>query len=594
MGRLLLLLGLLGGAAIAASARQPNVVVLLADDAGWGDYSFNGNRQLATPHIDAIARSGAYFDRFFVQPVCSPTRSEFLTGRYHRRLGVTGVSTGQERMDLAEKTVADSFRAAGYATGIFGKWHNGSQWPYHPLARGFETFRGYTSGHWGEYFDAPLEQDGVMRPSQGYIVDVLTDHALRFIAEHRARPFFCFIPFTTPHSPWSPPAADWARFRGKALGQVASQADKEQPDQTRCAWAMLENQDRNVGRILARLKELDLEGDTIVVYFSDNGPNSHRWTGGMKGIKGSTDEGGVRSPLFIRWPGKIAAGSPVKPIAGAIDLSPTLHALAGVKRIGDRPLDGRDLSPLLLKGVDADWAPRRLFQTWGGQVSVRTETHRLDAKGNLFDLTQDPGQTEPLQSRLPDLAQELTAAVTAWRQEMNLGAGNKGKGAGPGGVDPRPLGIGYREFPITMLPARDGAPTGEMRRSAQAPNSSYFVNWRKPTDAAVWNVEVMTAGTYVVTLDYTCPAADVGSTLELRVGDRVLRGKVTEAWDPALLTDQDVVPRTTHGESLMKPFRTMTLGEIALEPGRATLKLSAPEIPGQSVMDLRRVTITLK
>jgi hypothetical protein len=177
---------------------------------------------------------------------------------------------------------------------------------------------------------------------------------------------------------------------------------------------------------------------------------------------------------------------------------------------------------------------------------------------------------------------------------MNLGAGNKGKGAGPGGVDPRPLGVGYREFPITMLPARDGAPTGEMRRSAQAPNSSYFVNWRKPTDAAVWNVEVMTAGTYVVTLDYTCPAAEVGAMLELRVGDRVLRGKVTEAWDPALLTDQDVVPRTTHGESLMKPFRTMTLGEIALEPGRATLKLSAPEIPGKSVMDLRRVTITLK
>lgn len=594
MGRLLLLLGLLGGTAIEASARPPNVVVLLADDAGWGDYSFNGNRQLATPHIDAIARSGAHFDRFFVQPVCSPTRSEFLTGRYHRRLGVTGVSTGQERMDLAEKTVADSFRAAGYATGIFGKWHNGSQWPYHPLARGFDTFRGYSSGHWGEYFDAPLEHDGVMRPSQGYIVDVLTDHALRFIAEHRARSFFCFIPFTTPHSPWSPPAADWTRFRGKPLGQLATLADKEQPDQTRCARAMLENQDRNVGRILARLKELDLEGDTIVVYFSDNGPNSHRWTGGMKGIKGSTDEGGVRSPLFIRWPGKITAGSQVKPIAGAIDLSPTLHALAGVKRVGDRPLDGRDLSALLLKGVDADWAPRRLFQTWAGQVSVRTETHRLDAAGNLFDLTADPGQTTPLQSKQPELARELTAAVAAWRQEMGAPAGGKGKSAGVVGVDPRPIGVGYREFPITMLPARDGTPLGELRRSAKAPNSSYFVNWTKPTDAAVWNVEVMTAGTYLVTLDYTCPAADVGATLELRVGERRLRGKVTEAWDPALLTDQDVVPRSTHGESLMKPFRTMTLGEIALEPGRAALELRAIDIPGRGVMDLRRVTLTLK
>ncbi len=581
-------------AACAAAADRPNVVILLADDAGWGDYGCNGNRQLATPHIDSLARDGARFDRFFVQPVCSPTRAELLTGRYHRRLGVTGVSTGQERLNLDERTFAESFRAAGYATGLFGKWHNGSQWPYHPLARGFETFWGYTSGHWGEYVDAPLEHDGVMQRSRGYIVDVLTDKALEFIERSQGRPFLCFVPFTTPHSPFSPPPADWARFKDRPLTQTATNPREEQADATRCALAMVENQDRNVGRILAKLKELKLEENTIVLYFSDNGPNTARWNGGMKGRKGGTDEGGVRSVLCIRWPARIAAGTLVKPIAGAIDLHPTLHALAGVSRVGDRPLDGRDLSPLLLKGVDADWAPRRLFQTWAGQISVRTETHRLDAAGNLFDLTQDPGQTLPLQSKQPELARELTAAVAAWRQEMGAPAGGKGKAAGAGGVDSRPIGVGYREFPITMLPARDGTPLGELRRSAKAPNSSYFVHWTKPTDAARWNVEVMTAGTYVVTLDYTCPAADVGSTVELSVGERRLRGKVTEAWDPALLTDQDVVPRTTHGESLMKPFRTMTLGEIALEPGRAALELRAIDIPGRGVMDLRRVTLTLK
>ncbi len=582
-------------AACAAAADRPNVVILLADDAGWGDYGCNGNRQLATPHIDSLARDGARFDRFFVQPVCSPTRAELLTGRYHRRLGVTGVSTGQERLNLEERTFAESFRAAGYATGLFGKWHNGSQWPYHPLARGFETFWGYTSGHWGEYVDAPLEHDGVMQRSRGYIVDVLTDKALEFIERSQGRPFLCFVPFTTPHSPFSPPPADWARFKDRPLTQTATNPREEQADATRCALAMVENQDRNVGRILAKLKELKLEENTIVLYFSDNGPNTARWNGGMKGRKGGTDEGGVRSVLCIRWPARIAAGTHVKPIAGAIDLHPTLHALAGVSRVGDRPLDGRDLSPLLLKGVDADWTPRRLFQTWAGQVSVRTETHRLDAAGNLFDLTADPGQTTPLQSKQPELARELTAAVAAWRQEMGASAGGKGKAtAGVVGVDPRPIGVGYREFPVTMLPARDGTPLGELRRSAKAPNSSYFVHWTKPTDAARWNVEVMTAGTYLVTLDYTCPAADVGSTVELSVGERRLRGKLTEAWDPALLTDQDVVPRTTHGESLMKPFRTMTLGEIALEPGRAALELRAIDIPGRSVMDLRRVTLTLK
>ncbi len=579
------------------AATQPNVIVILADDAGWGDYSFNGNRQLATPNIDALAKAGAHFDRFFVQPVCSPTRSEFLTGRYHRRLGVTGVSTGHERMNLDEKTFADSFKAAGYVTGIFGKWHNGSQWPYHPLARGFDTFWGYTSGHWGEYFDAPLEHNGVMKTSKGYIVDVLTEKALQFIDRNKGKPFLCYVPFTTPHSPWSVPPEDWNRFKDKPITQTATQPALEKLDETRCAQAMLENQDRNVGRILAKLKELNLENDTIVVYFSDNGPNGNRWTGGMKGTKASTDEGGVRSPLFIRWPGKIAAGSQVKPIAGAIDLSPTLHGLASVKRIGDKPLDGRDLAPLLRTGLDADWAPRYIFNSWANNVSVRTQTHRLDNAGNLFDMIADPGQTTPIQTKQPELAKELITAVTDWRKELGIAttAASKGKGkGGPGnGVDPRPLAIGYREFPITMLPARDGEPRGEMRRSGRAPNSSYFVNWTKAEDSAVWNIEVVTAGTYIVTLDYTCPAADVGSKLELSFEGTLLKGKVTEAWDPPLLADQDVVPRGT-GESVMKVFRSMTLGEVRLEPGKGELKLRATDIPGKSVMDLRRVTMTLK
>ena len=137
--------------------------------------------------------------------------------------------------------------------------------PSHPLARGFDTFWGYTSGHWGEYFDAPLEHNGVMKPSQGYIVDVLTDKALQFIERNRSKPFLCYVPFTTPHSPWSVPAADWARFKDKPLTQTATQAAQEKLEETRCAYAMVENQDRNVGRILARLKELDLDTATLVV-----------------------------------------------------------------------------------------------------------------------------------------------------------------------------------------------------------------------------------------------------------------------------------------------------------------------------------------
>ena len=575
----------------ASAATQPNVVILLADDAGWGDYSYNGNKQLATPHIDSIAQTGAHFDRFYVEPVCSPTRAELLTGRYHRRTGVYGVSTGQERMNLDEHTFAESFKAAGYVTGIFGKWHNGSQWPYHPLARGFDTFWGYTSGHWGEYFDAPLEHNGVMERTHGYIVDVLTDKAVQFIERNKAKPFVCYVPFATPHSPFSVPPADWARFKDMPISQQATNAQAEIPDATRCALAMVENQDRNVGRILEKLKSLGLEENTIVVYFSDNGPNTARWNGGMKGVKASTDEGGVRSPLFVRWPSKIAAGTQVQNIASVIDLAPTLHALAGIKRVGEKPLDGRDLTPLLQRGLDADWAPRRIFNTWANHVSVRTQTHRLDNKGNLYDMVADPGQVTPIQDKEPGLAKELSLAVVAWRQELDIGPVGKGPG---NAVDPRPLSIGYREFPATMLPARDGEPHGEMRRSSKAPNSSYFVNWTKTTDTATWNIEVVTAGTYVVTVDYTCPLADAGSTVELTFEESRLRGKIIAGWDPPLLTGQDVVPRGEHGESIMKDFHSLKLGEIKLEPGKGELKLRAIDIPGKSVMDLRRLTLTLK
>ncbi len=578
-------------------AAPPNVVIFLADDAGWGDYSHSGNRQVSTPNIDSIATGGVSLDRFYVCPVCSPTRAEFLTGRYHPRGGVTGVSTGQERLNLDEKTIADAFKAAGYATGAFGKWHNGSQWPYHPMARGFDEYFGHTSGHWGEYFDPPLEDNGRMVHTKGYIVDVCTDRALSFIDRNKDKPFLCYVPFTTPHSPWAAPEEDWKRFKEKPITQRATDPRAEEPDHTRCALAMMENQDMNVGRVLAKLRELKVDENTIVVYFSDNGPNSFRWTGGMKGRKASTDEGGVRSVCYIHWPAKLPNGHTVTQIAGAIDLMPTLTSLAGVKRVGDKPLDGRDLTPLLMK-QEAEWPAHRHFSTWAGNVSVRTQTHRLDHEGKLFDMIGDPSQTTPVNSTQTELAAELTAAVAAWRQDVLGETGKQSKGksekkkGGGNAVDPRPLTVGYSEFPITMLPARDGEPIGGVKRSSGAPNCSYFVNWTSKDDSMLWLLDVHSAGRYEVTIDYTCKVPDAGSTIELSFQTATLSGKVTPGWDPPLHTDQDTLPRPD-GESQMKEFRTLNLGEVSLPAGIGPLTLRALDIPGKSVMDVRRVTLTL-
>ncbi|MHC5542910.1 sulfatase-like hydrolase/transferase, partial [Singulisphaera rosea] len=299
--------------ALAADAR-PNIVLIVSDDQGWGDLSVHGNTNLSTPNIDSLARDGALFDRFFVCPVCSPTRAEFLTGRYHPRGGVWSTSTGGERLDLDEKTIGDTFKRSGYTVGAFGKWHSGTQYPYHPNARGFDEFYGFCSGHWGDYFNPPLEHNGRLVRGDGFITDDLTNHALSFIESNRDRPFFCYLPLNTPHSPMQVPDRFFAKFKDAKLGLSARGDQPEDVDFTRAALAMCENIDWNVGRLLKRLDELKLAEDTIVLYFCDNGPNGWRWNGGMKGRKGSTDEGGVRSPLLLRWPGHVKPGTKVSPI----------------------------------------------------------------------------------------------------------------------------------------------------------------------------------------------------------------------------------------------------------------------------------------
>ncbi len=566
---------------------KPNVVIFLADDAGWGDYSYSGNKMVSTPNIDSIAKDGASLEQFYVCPVCSPTRAEMLTGRYFPRTGVEGVSTGRERINLDEKTIADALKAAGYATGAFGKWHNGSQYPYHPAGRGFDEYFGHTSGHWGEYFNASLEENGRMVKTEGYIVDVCTDKALSFIEKNQDRPFLCYIPFTTPHSPWAVPEEYWEKFKDIELSQRGTDAGQENTDQTRCALAMVENQDWNVGRILRKLDELNLSEDTLVIYFSDNGPNNHRWTGGLKGRKGSTDEGGLKSVCYIRLTGKITPGTSIKQIAGAIDFLPTITSITGVARVGDKPLDGLDLSPLLEDRKETDWAERMIFSAWPQQTSVRTQTHRLDAQGRLYDIVNDPGQTKPVNDRQPELAEKLKAAVTSWKKEVFTNSDSPANT-----VDPRPFPVGYIEFPVTLLPARDGDPEGGIKRSGIAPNSSYFVNWTTTKGKMVWNIDVHTAGKYKVSIDYTCPMEDAGSTIQLSFKDAKLSGVVAPGWDPPLKTDQDTLPRHPQ-ESHMKDFRTLELGEITLQSGQGDLILSALEMPGKSVMEVRRVTLEL-
>jgi hypothetical protein len=367
----------------------------------------------------------------------------------------------------------------------------------------------------------------------------------------------------------------WQKFAEMTLVSRHRDPELEELNHIRAALAMSENIDWNVGRVLERLEDLGVDDNTIVLYLTDNGPNGWRWNGGMKGRKGSTDEGGVRSPLFIRWPGQIAPGTQVDAIGAAIDLLPTLADLAGIDFTPPKPLDGVSLKGLLT-GSASPVPDRLLFSHWNGRTSVRSQQHRLDFDGQLFDMQADPGQDRDVAGENPEIADRLLAARTQWDNEVLVELNRD---------ETRPFTLGHPDFDFTHLPARDGVAHGGIERSNRYPNDSFFLNWTSLGDSITWDVDVLADGEFDVTLYYTCPESDLGSTFELRLGDRAITGQITEAHDPPLIgRAEDRDPRQ---ESYVKDFKPMDLGRMRLAEGPGVLTLKALEIPGKTVMDFR-------
>ena len=571
----------------------PNVIVILTDDQGWGDLSIHGNIDLQTPNIDKLAKSGVQFDRFYVSPVCSPTRAEFLTGRYHTRSGVYSTSAGGERLNLDEKTIADTFQKSGYLTGTFGKWHNGMQYPYHPNGRGFDEFYGFASGHWGNYFSPMLEHNGKIVQGEGYCVDDFTNKAISFMEKSvdEKTPFFTYIAYNTPHSPMQVPDEYWARFNNKEITMKNTRANASQDMQhTKAALAMCENIDWNVGRLIKKLEQLNIIDNTIIVFFHDNGPNGVRWNDGMKGRKGSLDEGGVRSPLFISWANKIKPNTMVKQIAGAIDLLPTLSSLTGINIVGNKKLDGVDVSPWIFNPSLPN-NDRLIFSHWRSRVSVRSQRFRLDHKGHLFDMISDPMQLQRVEEQYPTITSNLKQAVDEFKSNsMTIIAVDEHETSSSylqilSQMDDRPITICDPNFEWTQLPARDAISYGNIIRSNRYTNCSYFLNWTGTEDKIAWNVEALSSGKYEVQIYYTCKPENVGCKLELQFKNTTLSKVVDEPHNPiAFGKDDDRVLRI---ESYVKNFKPLNLGTIDIKKGKGELSLKIPEIPGNEGIELR-------
>jgi arylsulfatase A len=599
----LLATGLLAVAAVCGrSGERPNVLLVITDDQGYGDFSLHGNPTLKTPHIDALGRQSVRFDRFFVNSFCSPTRAALLTGRYPLRCGVWGVTHGKETMRAEEVTLAEMLRAAGYRTGCFGKWHNGEQFPYTPPGQGFEAFFGFHNGHWNNYFDTPLLRGAKFEPTKGYITDVLTDEAIRFMrsavenpAAAAHQPFFCYVAYNAPHSPFQAPDKHFGEY--KALGL----------DDTLAAFfAMCAVVDENVGRLLAELDRLKVADNTIVVFLTDNGGTAgvSHFNADMRGRKTSVHEGGTRVPLFIRWPATLKEPRVVPQIAAHIDVTPTLLDLCGIAAPEGVKFDGRSLRPLLA-GNGKDWSERTLFthnptsETNRYPGAVRTQQYRLvrelrgggaqggsKAKANrpptgwqLYDMQADPGQSKDLAGELPDVVASLSKQYEAWFDDISSG-----------GLRRFPIQIGHAEENPVTLHAPQAYFDGSLKFYAGPGYAhDWLTNWTDPASRIWFDLEVVKPGTYDVSLRYTSPAADAGSRVVVTLGG--VTREVTIP--PADATNLRLPHRDEAGHTryVNRNWGELPVGSFELPAGPAKLTIQAKSKSGAAVMDFKGVVL---
>jgi arylsulfatase A-like enzyme len=406
-----------------AGEKRPNIVVILSDDQGYADIScYDHPREVRTPHMDRLAREGIRLTSGYAScPVCAPTRAGLLTGRYQQRFGFYTASDSRAGLPTKEVTLADLLKKAGYRTGVVGKWHLGYEEPYRPLRRGFDEFYGFL-GHGGhDYFD--LKRSDPIRSiyrndrpidDTGYLTHNLTREAVSFIKRHHERPFFLYLAYNAVHNPLQAPESQLKRF---------DTGNKKRDTYL----AMLACLDEGVGAVLDELKKTGVEENTLVVFLTDNGgaKATSANNGALRGFKHSVYEGGIRVPFLFRWPGHVPAGKVCDEPIICQDIFATALAAAGVKVPDDRPIDGKDVLPVL-QGKRAGALHRALYWNWIDKNSekgwaVREGKWKLlvDKRGKeLYDLSADLGEKDNRIAEEPDVARRLLDRYRKWSAEM--------------------------------------------------------------------------------------------------------------------------------------------------------------------------------
>jgi arylsulfatase len=433
---------------------KPNIILVITDDQGYGPIGKHDHPWIQTPNLDKLHSQSIRFERFLVSPTCSPTRAALMSGRHPMKNGITHTILERERMALSTITLPQVLSMAGYSSGIFGKWHLGDEEPYQPHKRGFDEAFIHGAGGIGQkfncscadvpgnkYFDPVIRHNGSFVKTNGYCTDLFFTAGMGWIKDmkEKSKPFFAYISTNAPHGPFIAPPKYAKKFTDRGFSERDAGF-----------YGMIENIDKNMGRLMEKLDQWDLNKNTILIFMSDNGSVGgmvregsklgtskdgkpmEGFNAGMKGAKASADEGGVRVPFFVRWPGKFSSGKAVERISAHIDLLPTLAHIAGIDQLPKGQVEGRSLVPLL-KNPNAKWKDRYLF-TQGARwktgaeptdhmwkrFAVRNERFRL-VENSLYDMKADPGQTTDVASKFPEIVKSMKEAYEKfWKDTRPL------------------------------------------------------------------------------------------------------------------------------------------------------------------------------
>ncbi|MCG5052476.1 MAG: arylsulfatase [Myxococcales bacterium] len=569
----------MGGQGGTPAGNKLNVVLVLSDDQGCGDFEFTGNQEVKTPTLNALAASGVRFDSFRVSPLCSPTRASLLTGRYHQRTGVFGVVGGNEYMAEDEVTVAEVLKTAGYRTALLGKWHLGENYPLVPHAQGFDEFYGFRDGS-NNYFNTPLEDRGTKVNTNGYLTDVLTDRAIKFVEDNKTNPFFLYLAYNAPHGPFEVPAKFLEAHKDVEPGAAA-------------VYGMVESMDENLGRVFKRIDDLGLGQNTVVLFTSDNGPISvkgdtkDRFNCGQRDWKYSVFEGGVRVPLLARLPGKFPAGKVVKDNTAHIDIMPTILDLVGLNPPANVQIDGTSLKPLLMG--TGTLPERTLFMQYPGEQSTGREApfpggyaikgdkklvHANEGNGlALFDLSTDRGETMNLVNSQTAVRDQLDAQFKTWWSQVR---GNRK--AKP------PIPVGYpQESPTSVLahPAKlSGGLTFRFRENPPAyrplgVHGDWIGKWTSVGGTMSWPVRIGPANKIALKMTLRCPTASNGSVGEAKIGNQTRNFTLS-------------VCAGTGNQ-----WREQPLGEFAVSTGATTLTVTSKSHTAGEFAEVRSVEVSV-